>query len=392
VHAVFAGVFFGLAALTRSDGPVVFALLLVWFVADRFAARRFFKAKTLAQAALVGAAMLVVFSPWLIHLRSVTGRWTLGPKLSNKVRIREALWNWFHDERDADFLAIHYRLNDDATWMEEPYWGVSDWHRERIAESSALSSGLDAVTGPDWRWAKAFAGFFYKEPFPLLTSLAMLLIAAGLLFPPWNGARVRWWVFLAFNFLVMLFLAVSVGALPRNELPLVALLCVSIGKGLDFSAALPKRLAEEAAGRLKILLIPAACVLLALMALRGVRENVKYTQRTASVGGITEQKRERELARQLSKVVPAGRPLMCSNPWIAVWAGLDWRVAPRASTDTRFVYARNRGVDYVLLAGWQVHWETDEASAPPHTTTQLDVGRPYYLFDLTQDAEPSAEG
>ncbi|MHC4712730.1 MAG: ArnT family glycosyltransferase [Planctomycetota bacterium] len=391
-HAMLAGLFFGLAALTRSEGPVISGFILLWFLLDRLATGRRFRAKKFLQAALTAAVMLAVFSPWLLHLRKLTGQWTLGPKLTNKVVIREALWKWFKDNRNADFLKIHYRLNDDATWMQEPYWGVSDWHRTRMAQSSALSSGLSAVRNFDTRWAGTFAPFFYKQPFALLPPLAILLVCAGLFFPPWSGVRARWWGFLLFNFLVMLFMAVSVGALPRNELPLVALLCVSLGKGLDFSLALPRRLAAAPMKKARAASVVLALVILALTAVRGVNMNIKYTRRTSSGGGVESQRRERELARRLEEMLPEHRPLMCMQPWIAVWADLDWRVVPLGPTRRVLLYAQNRGIEYVVLQRWQMIWPEDDPAPPPHTVTEIDVGGTYYLLDLSRPREAPREG
>lgn len=396
-RAMLGGVFFGLASLVRSEGPVVFSFVFLWLVLDLLAARRLFRWKRLLQTVLVGAAMVAAFSPFLIQMHRATGKWTLGPKLSNKTRIRNALWNWLEKDDNFGFMQIHYKLADNDRWMEEPYWGMTQWHRDRLAGTGAMSSGLTAVRHPDTRWVPVFLRFFYEGgqgKSPLVPLYAWPLMVAGLFLGPWGAPRRHWWGLLLVNVFGMLFLAVSVGALPRNALTLAALLTVPVGKGLDALAAAvsraillitPKR---TAVGR-AVWVIPVAAVFLA-MAAGGISRNVEGTIRRGPTGGALNQPREREMAKLLGEKLPPGGTLVSMQPWIAVWAGLDWRVPPLVPGDRFLAYMENRGFDYALLQPWHPAVGENGRRLEPYLVEELDFGVKYLLYDFTGRPGPGA--
>lgn len=393
-NATLAGLFFGLASLVRSEAPVVFSFVFLWLVIERLASRKLFAIKTLIQTALVPAVMLAVFSPFLIHVRTASGRWTLGAKLVNNARIRDTLYKWVHND-SGDFLAKHYSLNDSATGMEDPYWGESAWHRQAAAHDSPVKGGLSLVANPDWRWLPIFFRSFCSGPlpevdFPLVPSYAWLFIAAGLFFGPWNAHRFRWWSLLFFNFAPMLLLAVSLYVLPRHELALVALLCIPLGKGLDGAATLVKRTAmrfahagEAFAGVLGLL--PAALVCIALFT-RGIDLNVAGGVYAGGDVSKRSQQHQRELAGILKDRIPEGKTLMCHQPWIALWSGHDWRVAPHAASAELLAYAVARGIEYAVLE--PSHPAAGEALRP-YLVARITCGTTYLLYDFTRGAGAS---
>ena len=384
-YAALAGVCFGLASLVRSEGPVVFALIFIWLVADRLAARSLFSRRALGLLAVLGAAMIVTFSPWLIYLRGVTGQWTLGPKLSSKTKIRAAMWDWLDRNKTGAFMRIHYRLSDDGSWMEEPYWGVSSWHRERLRDSSALTSGAQAVARPDMKWFSAFVRFFYSGRRALVPWFVWIFLVAGLAAPPWNSVRMHWWGFLAANVLAMAFLAMSVGAVPRNELALVALAAIPLAKGLDAAGGLVARVicrAGETAGRIGRH-APAA-VMIAALTVTGVRLNIEGTRTGEADGAVSNQEREREEAAKLRAVVPAGASVMMNKPWIAVWAGVDWRVSPAAPQEEILKYALARGIEYALLEPWQLGQGGKPVELEPYLVRDTRLGEKQMLFDFSE--------
>ncbi len=387
--AVLAGAAFGLASLVRSEGPVVFALLFLWLVADGVVSRRIFKARAVAQTVLLGAAMVVAFSPWLVYMHGVTGRWTLGPKLANKTKIREAFWLWTASGDNLPFLDIHYKLNADADWMEEPYWGVSEWHRQKMAASSALAGGAGAVAHPEGRWVAPFVGFFWRGRMALIPWYAWVFIVAGLLSPPWTAVRLRWWGLVAAGFLIMLFMAVSVGALPRNELWLLPLAAVGTAKGLASATrallrVLPASLGAKPAVRAVVCAIPAAVVIAAMLK-SGVDSNISGARRGPHVdAGLRWQRLEIAGAAELAADIPPGATLMCMKPWIAVASGLDWRVTPMDTQERILHYALARGIDYALLEPWQLGSSKTPEALAPYFVREFDWGAPYLLFDFTR--------
>ncbi len=182
-NALLAGAFFGLASLVRSEGPVVFAVLFVWLAVILAVRRRLWKRKAFLQFAAIAFAMVVVFSPFLIHVKAATGRWTLGAKLGNNARIRDTLWKWVVLDQPGDFLDRHYALGSDGEWMQDSYWGESPSHREANAAQESVASGFALVAHPDWRWLPIWTKMFYKGPLPLAPWYAWVFIIGGLAFP-----------------------------------------------------------------------------------------------------------------------------------------------------------------------------------------------------------------
>jgi len=393
IHAAAGGAFFGLACLVRSEGPVVFAFVFVWLVAALAAGGRLVTRRGLAIPAAAAACMLVVFSPFLIHVRAVSGRWSLGAKLVNNARIRDTLHAWVVENDSKPFMSRHYALNESGEWMADPYWGVAPVHGGR-GEGGALASGLSLVLSPDWRWAGRFAAAFFKGPVAIVPWYGWLFIVAGLFFAPWNRPRAAWWGFLAANFAAMFLLAVSLYVLPRHELPLAALLAVSLGKGLDGAGRLAGRAAAWLAFDLGLLRRMAyaapAVVVLAFFIDAGVKLNVAGSIYAGGDVSRREQSHDRAAAAELSDL-PAGATLMSHQPWIAVWGGFRWRVAPYAPGGRLLHYARARGIDYALLAPSHRALNEDGRALEPFLARHVDAGRGYYLFDFT-GARDAAEG
>ncbi|MFH0911092.1 MAG: glycosyltransferase family 39 protein [Planctomycetota bacterium] len=394
--ALLAGVFFGLASLVRTEGPVLFAFLFLWLLLDRMIARRLWKRKPLFQSGLVAVAMLFVISPWLCHLRGVTGEWTLGVKMSGKVHIRDALWSWVATDDSEEFMKINYKLNIPTTWMEEPIWGVSPWHvGQRGENGSDLFTGLAAVADPDWRWLGKLWEYLAKGPGALLPIYAWFFILLGLLAPPWSSVRRRWWLLFFFSLLPMLLIAVSVGVLPRNVLYLLPLAALPLAKGLGIAGHL-LRLSARRTRRLRrwsslVAAMPAVAVFVFMIG-RGVADNETNRWPVRALYETGDQVRERKLAQDLRGTLAPGRTLMVHKPWIAAWAGLDWRVTPFASPNRMLGYARNRGIDYALLEYWQFQPGFEPRELAPYLVAVFDVGTKMYLFDFSGEDKALGDG
>ncbi len=399
-RASLAGAFFGLAALVRSEGPVVFAFLFLWLVIVLAASRRLWKWRILLQTALAAISMMVVFSPFLIYIHQVTGQWTLGAKLANNARIRGTLWEWVRENNPEPFVRIHYRPTKDLSQMEDMYWGVSAWHRENMAAQGSLGSGFALAANPDWRWAGVFAKTFYGGRRALVPRYVWAFVLFGLCFPPWNALRLRWWSFCLFNFLAMGLLAVSLYVLARHELGLLVLFSVALGKGLDEAGRLLAGAAGILNGRAGSLaglarFVPAAAVI-TVMGISGIRANRAGNRPGFRPGAISSTAFDERVAAWLRENLPAGSTVMCNKPWIAVRAGMQWRVSPVGTPEEILRYALKHKFDYVLLGPWQVPKPVPGTPLYPYFTRTFTDGDELFLLDLTgrdgATAPPAAGG
>jgi len=401
--AIFAGLFGALSSLVRSEGPVVFAFLLAWLVACRLASRTLashtpVSPARIARVAVVAAAFVVAFSPFLVYVHHVTGRWTLGAKLANNARIRGALWNWVELNDSKSFFPLHYALNREGNRMEDPYWGVSAWHRAHMTPGESLSGALSLVASPDWRWLPVLGRAFYSGRGALVPWFAWIFVLAGVILPPWDSRRLLWWTFWAANFLPMALLAVSLYALPRHELPLLVLFAVALGKGLAEVSLLFARgtsaLFKAPAGAAGAVgLVPVAAVLVALY-VAGYSLNMFGNHRPGIDKGLASQALDRKVSKWLTEHLPAGSTVMCHEPWVAVWAKMDWRVTPSASPARVIAYGLDNGFDYAVLKKWQVKTYPDEMPlVTRRLDAELDLGDPVYVLNLKQPPakEPADE-
>jgi len=385
-YAAGSGFFFGLAWLTRSEGPAVFALLFAWYLADGLVRGRLFKLREIARALLVSVIALTVFSPFLIYLHEVTGRWTLGSKLEDKARIRESFWDWMIEDDNVGFMRLHYALNEEGTWMEEPYWGVSEWHRERMKKGAADARTMEVILDLDRRWLAYCSGLFFGGKYPLVPWYGWALIVGGLLAGPWGRVRLRWWIFAAANFVPYAVMAVTVSCIARYMMPLMPLFAAGVGKGLSGLEALCRgALSRMCPGRdvlVRTAALAAALALPGYMLYHGVQMNLEGSRRSPKKTALVNQTPERRLAEYLRDRLPRGSELMCNRPWIAADAGLDWRVAPWADMADVLAYARHRDIRFILLEGWQMRGERARQTAAPYVVEELHYGQPFYLLDM----------
>lgn len=394
-YAAASGFFFGLAWLSRSEGPAVFAFLFIWFVADGVLTRRLFKVREMLRAALVPVIALAVFSPFLIHLHSATGTWTLGSKLQDKARIRESFWRWIQEDDNIGFMQIHYALNDDGTWMEEPYWGISDWHGREMREGEADARTMAVIRDLDRRWLPYFAGMFFGGEYPLVPAYAWALLAAGLLIPSWSVVRLRWWGFAAANAAPFAVMAVTVSCIPRYVMPLMPLFAVGAARGLcGLEAVARGALGALAPGRDKLvraLPLAVALAVLGYMLYHGVEMNLAGSRVSPKKTALVNQTPERRLAEYLRGTLPEGAGFMCMRPWLAARAGLDWRVVPLADVRDIIAYGQSRGIRFALLEPWQIRDDEREVLAP-HVVEELDYGVIFTLLDLEKGPRIAPRG
>ena len=298
----------------------------------------------------------------------------MGSKASNLVRVRGALWEWIVDDDATRYICIHYALNNDATWMEDAYWGASEWHRQKARHGDEPSAMLALAGDPDLRWARLLGKSFYGGTLPLVP-LYMWPVAAVGLAAALADSRARSLVGLLVALGAAHFVqAIFVYTIARFELTLVVPIAVLAAAG----ACAPGRLVQRFWPRLRALavftyIVPAAAFL-AVMCRSGVFANVDGSVPQADRPQFTARERDMSIAALLREEVPEGAALMCHEPWTAVWAGAEWRVCPAATPDKILKYARLHGIDYALLAPWQILPPDPGTTLFPYVVGQFESG------------------
>lgn len=384
-RAALFGAFLGLAALTRDEGAVFFAVLWAWLLLAQLLKRRR-RARAIPAAAAALAGFLIIFGPWLARVWIVTGSPGTGSKLANFTHTRPALWKWVFEGDAGDYVKFHYRLNDDATWMADAYWGVGAWHLAREGESS-LSAGLELVSDPQWQWLPVFGVAMFEGKAPIVPESLYAFVAAGILLMLSKGGGRSFALLFAVFLAIHAVMGVTLYVLPRLLLVLVPFLAVFAAAGLDFAAGHFARLAgnlghplrERAAAFLYALPVAAAVL---LMCRGGILANIDGNRGGVVFGAVSSSNYDRAVADELARRLPADSTLMCNKPWIAVWADMRWRVSPAEPPERIATYAGARGIDYAILGRWQVGLMQPGTPLYPYLAGEIPREGAEMLFDF----------
>ena len=94
-----------------------------------------------------------------------------------------------------------------------------------------------------------------------------------------------------------------------------------------------------------------------------------------------------EIALWLKANIPPGSTVMCNQPWIAIWAGMDWRVGPSASPSRIADYAVKNKIDFAVLAPWQLEARSGDAPVlEPYLMARPGSGRGTAVYDFRKAA------
>ncbi len=381
-EAVLAGLFLGLATLTRNEGVLLTLFIGAWFVITAFAMGPMSGRTLKALSALAAATFLALVAPFMAYVYSQSGRFSMGSKVSNLVRTRPALWEWIEGDKAIRYICIHYSLNNEATQMEDPYWGASDWHRHNSSDGSGIAASLALLGDPDPRWLKVLGRSFYRGAVPLVPIYAWPFLVAGLV-RAFIRRKERWLPAILFALLAAhAAQAVFVYTIARFELTLVVPIALFTASGACTLGRLLSLLAKGTKGRqvrfAAVLYAAPAAVLLILMFYTAVISNLRGSVRQVGGSPFSARERDRGLAAALREEIPEGATLMCHEPWIAVWAGADWRVSPAATRERVVEYAHNRGIEYALLAEWQIVQTGPGNALYPYLVGK--IGNAHYLY------------
>jgi hypothetical protein len=383
--ALAAGAFLGLSVLTRDEGLPLFAASLAWFALARAFASSSTRLRRMTQVAFVAAAFFLVVSPWLIYIRTVSGRWSTGAKLENLVRVRQEFYPWIIEARPNAYGPVHSALDETNTRFRDDYWGV----RDRGRPFNAFAAAWAMLKTPDMRWLDVFWQNLATDRVPLVPRFVWALIAIGIVVGRWDGGRAKWLLLIAFAAAVLIVQAVVIYSLARFHLSLVVLVAVPAALGLDAVArgaeALAGLLKQRAAAGLAWLVPPAIVVV--VMAVSGTSANIDGSRWYKVRGAFSSNARDLALSQTLKPELPAGASFMSNAPWIAVYAGLDWRAAPTASPAALAVYVKANDIDFALLGDWQLGLGPEREVLAPYLVRQVEKGaRRAYLYDFRREA------
>lgn len=373
------GLALGLAYLTRTEALVfaaaAFALLLIGRLL-----RRDRLAPTLGRVLLAGAVFLLVAAPYLWHMRTSTGRWSLTGSAGMAFVSMEGL-------AENDPAAF-----DRATWGIDPASGeVYLFAPSSEAESlsaSLLADPLATLRRLRRGLADAYALLFSVKLVPWFLALLAFL---GLFGRPWPPRRLRGELAL----LASLAAPASYVLFFVQERYLAGLLLpgiVWIGAGAwllglwlagtwTHLRGRPPALATQRA-----MLAAPAVVLAVMLLLLGPRVGTAM-QRTHSFqpGHLAAAAELRWLG------APADAVVLSRYPAIALHAGTRWAPTPAEDWPAVLAYARQHGARYLAIDGWEARLRPQldflliPSQAPPelrYLTTVEASDDPVLLYEF----------
>jgi len=375
------GVALGLAYLTRTEALVFMAAAFGLLLVVRLL-RRDRLAPLLGRLLLAGLAFLLVASPYLLYMRSSTGRWSLTGAAGMAFETMTGL----AENDPAEF--------DRATWGLDPASGevflfAPSSEGESLA-ATVLADPLATLRRLRSGLSAAAITFFSIKLLPLALALTAAL---GLFGQPWRPPRLRG------ELALLASLAAPLAYLPFfvQERYLAGLLLpamVWIGAGMWMLGLWLAGTAENLLGRplsaamQRAALAAPALLLAVLLVALGPRVWVTM-QRTHSFqpGHLAAAAALREQG------APADAVVMSRYPAIAFHAGTRWAATPAEEWPAVLRYARQYGARYLAIDGWeaqlrpQLAFLMDPSQAPPelrHVATLTSGNDPVVIYEFVQ--------
>lgn len=349
---VASGVLAALAYLTRLEGAVLVAMLVL-VLAARLALRRegFAAWRRLGLAAAAGA---LVAAPYSLHLHRALGRWALSgrvqaaaargatvtPSAVASARSGGSVLEAFVWQGQPNaFVTDMYGLDASGTRMASQYWGVHP--------NGAGSPSPGAASAPPSGPGRATPG----APAPRRGALAVWWQGVTAVVPWWLGAiallGLAWGALAALPWVFPLAVCATLPSLlvyvePRSLLPLAPLAAVYAGVA---AAQADARLARRWV-RWPRAALPAVFALSLLEpALRDLARS--WAQSTPLQQVATA---HRTVGEYLARRLPPGSIVMSFHPAIAIWANRPWRVLPDDSFERITAYARAESASAVVFS------------------------------------------
>lgn len=294
--------------------------------------------RRLVAAAAAALGFLFAAAPQLLHLHRATGAWTISGQPTVMGPAATALQELFRDKRyRLQFNRIWYRLDEEHTYLVNPYWGVADGvsRDEQVRQYAAIAAAEVPVS-------RSLVGRVTNR---LVNYAYVLWVVCGIIFLPFaligilTTRRRALPTFALAGLGASLVTSVYLAALPRFFLYLVPVFALWAAYGVVATADYLRRFPKVPAT-----IIVVALVGISLLKVSGVAAG-GTARALASVG-----EEDRSVAEELGATLPAGEPVMHWHPKFAYWGEWDWRTMPLAELDDMAHYASVIDLRYILLA------------------------------------------
>lgn len=387
-----AGFFFGVGFQIRQDALGYFAAFAAAFYVYRAARSRRVLSEGLVRTAVAAAVVFAILAaPYLLWVRHVTGKTSLGPRFAKTFRMRASLEEVVTTDRWGNALAEYFGLNEDGSQLEAAYYGVGDYHRQGFAEGKYALSPGEVVRGLDVSQAARAWKQLWRQ---LMPPAAWVLVLVGLASTVYER---RWaaLVFLVGLLLPTAFVATALYVLGRFYLPLAVGMLLFGARGVDLCARgtlafLPERMRSGRVGASVYLAIPLAIVLW------GVTPTIQRQRRLANdftkFGRLQVAELDAFLPALAEAVAPGAR-VVAFSPVIEAIGHVEWLALPQAEPARILDYCRKRRARYLVLREVDGYWAgykvDDFFDLDGHGRAVLDGQfnhRRWVVFDL--GAEP----
>jgi len=381
---ILAGVFCGLASEVRQDAIMYGALAFLWLAGVAVARRQW---KALPRVGAFAAAALILALPFVVHVRMVTGMWGTGPRFAKTFLMRDTFTPVMEKNQWKAALASYFQLNEDGTELETSYYGVSPWHRQRLAEGYEHVGAREALLGlRPGNLAIAWVGFHKWIAPNRFALLALLGIVAACI------SDRRW---LILTFLLTLIVPALVTAmllypLMRFWMFLAPFVALFFAWGLVCACELVARHIRRARDTSAIV----ALILAGVVALAGAWTGIRSQRITAGRDSFD---RAAEILQKnggdwlAANTLPNAR-VMATSPQATLMAGRAWLALPISDGAHILKYALLKRADYIVRT---VSGPEDNPSelAPALDTILSTQTQGYhvrlYIYDLHKLTSPA---
>jgi 4-amino-4-deoxy-L-arabinose transferase-like glycosyltransferase len=391
------GFFGGIAFQVRQEALAYFLPLAAAVCILGCAPRRPSRLRALAAVAAALVVFAIIAAPFVLWVRSVTGRWSLGPRFPTTFRMRKSLENVVKSGQWGPALKEYFGPAADDSALENPYYGVAEYHRPKFLRgdydlpTSEVLAAVDPANLPR-AWS-----LIWRQ---LMPPGAWILVLVGFV----SAVAERKWRVLAVTAAIALptaFVAAVLYALARFYLVLPLVLLFFGARGVDLCAQGAVRLLGFAVRTPRR--ATAVYVLIPLVLSLWFAEG---TLQEARLLGRDYDNFERRVEMQLDEFIPILQTLapprsrlVGFQPVLEACAGVTWLAMPEAEPARIVSYSRKRKADFLLVRNTDGYWvgysADDVISILGEESVVLDrefSGDRFVLFDLRPagGADPTA--
>lgn len=331
IFAFLAGGFFAFSYLTRPEGILIFMIVFLSILFLKIISLISISYKKLIMFLLI---FIIISSPYIIYLKSTTGKWSLSGKISAAQEHRETLLEVIRNNNWTPFSEFHYSFDKENMEMNQAYWGFHNklkldekrsikYFLENIPQNLEMYFLIPKILFPWYVLVFFLIGFGYAA-FQIVKRKSIIDIILFLLFP------------------YSLLIVVLSYPIPRHHLFLVPVFCVYAVEGIVF---VTNTFAKNK-NKIKKILITSITSIIILFLANEYITNLSYN--LIRFPGFRKSLSVKSYISQYLKNNGANT-IMSLDPGFAVRANSDWQVMPRAAFPVIIQFAKNKNVDYVIF-------------------------------------------